>query len=237
MVMDYSKLICKYDDEQLDRHVEQFLDIIKEEFDGERQEKLLELYTTEPYATQLRVAPASSVGYFHNAFVGGYCLHVMNVIENSKAIHSFYKNKGGIIDYELEELVFAAMHHDLGKLGDENGAYYEINEDDWSLKKRNMFFVRNPDIQHMDPGQRGFYVLSQFGIKYTWKEMLGIRLADGLYEECNKEYLMQFAKDKQLKTNLPRILHTADFLSANLESDEYKQLTEGESEASKKLFG
>ena len=29
-----------------------------------------------------------------------------------------YKEAGGIIDFEQEELLFAAFHHDLGKLGD-----------------------------------------------------------------------------------------------------------------------
>jgi hypothetical protein len=235
--MDYSKLICKYDDDQLDSHVEKFLDIIKSDFDGERQEQLLELYNTEPYKTQLRIAPASSVGYFHNAFVGGYVLHVMNVINNAKAMFNFYKKSGGIVDFELSELVFAAMHHDLGKLGDENGAYYEINNDNWSLDKRKMFFVRNPELQNMDPSTRCFYVLSQFGIKYSWKEMLGIRLADGLYEECNREYLVQFDESKQLKTNLPYLVHIADFLASRIENDDYKKTVYGDSENMKELFG
>jgi hypothetical protein len=235
--MDYSKLICKYDDDQLDDHVEKFLDIVRNDISGERSDQLIDLYTSDPYKEQLRVAPASSVGYFHNAFIGGYCLHVMNVIENAKAMFAFYSKKGGIIDFELEELVFAAMHHDLGKLGDETGPYYVINDEDWSLKKRQMFFKRNPDVQNMDPGMRGFYVLNQFGIKYSWKEMLGIRLADGLYEECNKEYLVQFDQNKQLKTNLPYLLHTADFLSSRLECDDYKKEASGDSVGSKELFG
>ena len=235
--MDYAKLICKYDDDELDAHVEQFLDIIKTEFSGERQEKLLELYNTDPWKTQLREAPASSVGHFHNCFVGGYCLHVMNVIRNSKALFNFYGKMGGTIDFELEELIFAAMHHDLGKLGDENGAHFIINPDDWSMKKRKMFFVINPDLQHMDPGTRGYYILSQFGVKYSWKEMLGIRLADGLYEECNREYLVQFNEDKQLKTNLPHVLHTADMLASRIECDEYKREINGESDVLDKLVG
>ena len=226
--MDYSNLICKYDDDQLDNHVEQFLDIIKTEFSGDRQKKLLELYTSDIYSERLRTAPASSVGYFHNAFIGGYCLHIMNVIENAKMLTSFYKKRGGIVDWETEEIVFAAMHQDLGKLGDETGPTYIINDDDWSLNKRKMFFVINPEIQHMDHGLRGFYVLSQFGINYSWKEMLGIRLADGLYEECNAEYLKQFQEEKQLKTNLPHVLHCADMLSSKIEQDDYKRIVHGE---------
>ena len=238
MKTNLEKLIVKYDDEQLDEHVKQFHQIIDDEFSDESRKKALhELYNTDPWAEQLRVAPASSVGHFHNAFIGGYCLHVMNVIKYSKQLYSFYKNNGGLVDFTMEELVFAAMHHDLGKLGDENGANYLINEDDWSMTKRKMFFVMNPDLQNMDPGTRGFYVLSQFGIKYTWKEMLGIRLADGLYEDCNREYLVQFNEEKQLKTNLPYILHVADFMASRIECDDYKRQVYGESDILDKIVG
>ena len=221
--MDYSKIICKHDEEQLDSNVEKFLNIIKSEFSGERQEKLLELYTSDIFSERLRTAPAASVGYFHNAFIGGYCLHIINVVENAKMLTNFYSKRGGNVDWEMEEMVFAAMHHDLGKLGDETGPTYIINDDDWSLNKRKMFFVINPDVQHMDHGLRGFYVLSQYGISYSWKEMLGIRLADGLYEDGNTEYLKQFQEHKQLKTNLPHVLHCADILSSKIEQDDYKK--------------
>lgn len=236
--IDLVSLIVKYDDEQLDEHVDQFHNIIDNEFsDSDRKDKLHELYNTEPFKEQLRVAPASSVGHFHNAFIGGYCLHVMNVIKFSKQLFSFYKANGGNIDFELEELVFAAMHHDLGKLGDENGAHFIINEDNWSVQKRNMFFKINPNLQRMDPGTRGFYILSQFGITYSWKEMLGIRLADGLYEDCNREYLLQFNEEKQLKTNLPYILHSADFMASRIENDDYKRSVNGESDVLDSIVG
>lgn len=234
--MDYAKLICKLSDSQLDENYNKFIQIIKDEFKGERQKKLLKLYSKDPWKTQLREAPASSVAYFHNAFVGGYCEHVMNVINNSKAMFSFYKNSGGTVDFELEELVFAAMHHDLGKLGDENGAYYELVTDDWKLKRQS-FFQRNENIQSMDPGMRAYYVLSQFQIPMTWKEMLGIRLADGLYEECNKDYLKGgFSEGSSLKTNLPKLLHMADYMSANLERDKFYADKEIKSKEMTKLF-
>jgi len=240
--MNYEKLIFKYSEDEIEKKYDKFIQMIKDEFDGERQEGLLELYSTEPYKTQLKVAPASSIAYFHNCYVSGYIDHIFNVVDNSKAMYSFYKNKGGTIDFELEELVFAAMHHDLGKLGDSTGAYYELNDSDWHIKNQQAFFKSNPDIQRMDPGTRAFYILSQAQIKMSWKEILGIRLADGLYEESNKDFLKAGPAEKnQLKTNLPKILHVADYMSANLERDEYYATvneTDQQTKASmKKLMG
>jgi hypothetical protein len=239
--MDYEKMIFKYTESEISEKYDKFIQMIKDEFVGERQEKLIQLYSTEPWKSQLKYAPASSIAYFHNAYVSGYIDHIFNVIENSKAMYSFYKNKGGIIDFELEELIFAAMHHDLGKLGDENGPHYQLNDSEWHITNQQMFFKTNGDIQRMDPGTRGFYVLSQFQISMTWKELLGIRLADGLYEESNKEFLKPGPAEKlQLKTNLPKILHVADFMAANLERDEYystiKEQEEEYKKTAKKLF-
>lgn len=233
--MDYAKIILRFED-ALDDNYDKFISIVEEEFTGDRREKLLNLYQTEPYKTQLKTAPASAIQYFHNSFVGGYCMHVMNVIEHSKQLTNWYGKVGGTVDYELEEIVFAAMHHDLGKLGDENGPYYKLSEDDWKIKRGN-FFERNGDLHHMDVGLRSFYILSKHGISYTQKELLGIRCADGLYEEGNKDILMPgFNEDLALKTNLPKILHMADFAAANKERDAYYKFIAEESEGLKKLF-
>jgi hypothetical protein len=52
--------------------------------------------------------------------------------------------------------------------------------------------------------------------------MLGIMLADGLYNEPNKKYLMSYSEDFSLKTELPYILHWADHMSCRQESGQYK---------------
>ena len=55
--------------------------------------------------------------FYHNAYEGGYIDHVINVSRNAIRMMRLYKEAGGIIDFEQEELLFAAFHHDLGKLG------------------------------------------------------------------------------------------------------------------------
>ena len=221
--MDYSKLICKYDDSQLEEHYQQFLTMVGEEVSGERGERLVEMYSTDLYHSKLLHAPASSIGYFHNAFIGGYVLHINNVVNASKGVMKLYEHIGGMIDFTEEELIFAAIHHDLGKLGDETGDFYLINDSDWHIKNQQAFFKTNGDLQYMDTADRTMLMLNNEGIKMNWKEMLGIRLADGMYDDNTHSYLKGFSKDKKLKTNLPYILHTADFLASKKEFDDYKK--------------
>ena len=52
-------------------------------------------------------------------------------------------------------------------------------------------------------------------------EYLGLRLADGLYEEANKSYYMEGAEWKAMKTNLPHIIHYADSSAARQEKETF----------------
>jgi hypothetical protein len=52
--------------------------------------------------------------------------------------------------------------------------------------------------------------------------MLGIMLADGLYNEASKKYFISYDENFQLKTELPYLLHWADHMSCRIESSEYK---------------
>ena len=42
-----------------------------------------------------------------------------------------------------------------------------------------------------------------------------------MYNEATKEYLSTFNKDKTLKTNLPRVIHMADYVSCRAEYDSW----------------
>jgi len=55
----------------------------------------------------------------------------------------------------------------------------------------------------------------------TQIEYLALRLTDGMYEDANKGYLMGFGEGKNLKTNLPLILHQADMMATRLEKERY----------------
>ena len=73
-----------------------FRNIINENFEGDRLNKLNQLY--DDYADRLRSAPASSYEHFHNAIPGGYCDHILRVITFAKYHYKMWKMSGCYVD-------------------------------------------------------------------------------------------------------------------------------------------
>lgn len=200
-------------EEQVQERYAIFMDFIKADT---RADALQKMY--EDIGNELLIAPASGKTYFHNAFPGGYLDHVVRVAETSLHLSSVYKKIGGDIDFTKQELVFAALHHDLGKLGNPaEGPYYIDQDSDWH-RKRGELYKQNENLQYMKAPERGLYLLQHYDIKITQKEWLGIKLSDGLYDEGTKAYLVNYAP-YAMKTNLPRIIHWADHMSSQSEND------------------
>jgi hypothetical protein len=212
-----------YTESQLEQNYQTFLNFITETFEGDRQKKLLHMYGTDDGCLGLKalVAPASGKVQYHNAFSGGYIDHILNVTRTAKGMCLLFKKLGGELDFEEEELMFAALNHDLGKLGDLTGDYYLPEESDWHRKNQGSMFKINQDIQSMTVPDRAFFLLQHFGIPMTQKEFLGIKLADGMYDESNEFYLKSFRLGGELKTLLPKILHWADHMATTLEYTEF----------------
>lgn len=210
-------------EEQVQENYDYFLEFLKEKFSGERLEKLLVMYSEDNLGLQLAIAPASGKKHFHYAHTGGYIQHIFNVEKGSRGAAKLFEALGGEIDWTEEERIFAALHHDLGKLGDETGPYYIPNTEQWSIEKRGELFKHNPKNQFWNVTDRALYNLQRFGIVCTWKETLAIKLSDGLYDENNATYLKTFNPDQVLRTNLPYIIHTGDFLACHAEYDQWKR--------------
>ena len=51
--------------------------------------------------------------------------------------------------------------------------------------------------------------------------MLGIKLADGMYDEGNIQYLRTYSEDKKVKINLPFIVHQADMTTSRIEYEQW----------------
>jgi hypothetical protein len=205
-------------EEEIVANYQEFLALIKSTFAGERQEKLLAMYADDAMGQELATAPASMSEHFHFAFPGGYLLHIMRVVKCAFGAKKLFQAMGANIDFTDEELVFAAMHHDLGKLGDETGTYYVTQTNDWKAKQGECYQM-NPHIQYMEVTDRAAYVLQYYGVKFNWKEYLGMKLADGMYKESAKAYLVGFKPEMYLKTNLPRVIHVADYVACRGEYD------------------
>ena len=139
----------KYDEKKLEENYNKFIEAIKKSFDGERLEKLLHMYSMEELGPNLMLSPASGNINYHNAYEGGYIDHVMNVARNSLRMMKLYKEAGGTIDFTQEELLFAAFHHDLGKLGSKDKIHYVDNPSDWHVKNQGKVYVSNSELSYL----------------------------------------------------------------------------------------
>lgn len=201
--------------EQLLENWEKFLGNIDNYIPGERGQALKAFY--EKYAERFITLPASHKADYHNCFAGGYVEHVNRVVDAALRLHGVWKDFGAEDSYTVEELVFAALNHDLGKFGDLEHESVFPNDNDWEIKNRGMLYKFNPDLTFMTVPDRGLWLLSQLGIQVSVNEMLGIKLHDGLYDEANKAYYISYYEERKLKTSLPYVLHQADLLAARVE--------------------
>ena len=207
--------------EQLQSNWDKLIELIEETFEGERKEKLLEMY--EHFKDRIMFAPASGQEHFHNCFPGGYVEHILNIVHYSKEFYKVWKDNGAYVDdYTEEELVFAALHHDLGKAGTLTEDHYIPNPSEWHRKNQGKNYTNNPDLKFMTPPDRGIWILNQFGIKMTENEYIGIKLTDGMYDEGNIQYLKSFAPEKKLKSNMQHILHQADMTTTRIEYEKWE---------------
>lgn len=177
-------------------------------------EKLSDIYV---------MAPASSKTWYHNAFPGGYVDHVNRVVEFAIKQKKLYQEMGGNIDFTDEQLVFSALFHDLGKIGDGEQPNYIPQTDKWRQDKLSEMYTYNPDLQFMLIPDRSLFILQKFGIKVDQKEFLGIRCHDGVFDKANEAYFFSNVESSRQKTSIISILHTADFLASKVEYDIWKK--------------
>ena len=207
--------------EQIKNNWHDLIDLVNTTFEGERLEKLLEMY--DYFEERMCLAPASGKEHYHNCHPGGYVEHVLHVVELSKQIAGMWKQSGATINFTMEELVFAALHHDLGKVGDLAEDYYTPQDNDWWIKNRGEYYKHNGKLQYMTVTDRALFILQHFGVSMSELEYIGLRLTDGMYEEANKNYYVSYAPERQLKSNIAYILHQADSMATHIEYDMWKR--------------
>jgi hypothetical protein len=205
---------------ELRQNYEKFMQIVKKYFTGERLEKLLSMYSENELGGNLTVSPASGNGGYHNCYPGGYIDHIFNVCKNALKVKAMFVELGGRPDFTDEELIFCALHHDLGKLGTKNNMHYIPNDSDWHIKNKGDFYKRNTTDCYMTITDRTFFTLQDYGIRISEAEYFGIKLTDGMYDEDNIKYLKVFDVNKRMRFKIPYVLHWADHMSTVIESQD-----------------
>jgi len=212
--------------QQIEQNWNKLRNIIQDTFEGERLDNLNKMY--DHFEDRMCMAPASGKEHFHYAHVGGYVEHVLHIIDYSKQLKGVWETNGATINFTDEELIFAAMHHDLGKVGDLEHDYYVPNESEWHRKNQGAIYTHNKELQHMTVTDRAIFLLGHFKVPMSECEYIGLRLTDGMYEEANKAYYIAYQPERQLRSNIAYILHQADMMATHIEYDEWKRSQEQE---------
>lgn len=202
----------------------ELMNFIEDNFKGDRQTKLKAMYTD--FEDRMAMAPASSVNHYHNAIPGGYVDHVLRVIKCAQEVYKLWKRMGADMDgYTEEELLFVALNHDIGKMGfpGEGNEIYIPNDSDWHVKNQGKIYKHNPKNPFALVNDLSIWLLQHYDINFSFNEMIGIKLTDGLYDESNKPYFISRMPDSKLRFNMPYVMHQADLMAARIEYEMWAQ--------------
>ena len=202
--------------EQIQKNWGEFCDNIEMNISSPRKEKLLEFY--KKYEDRIMMMPAAHKKEYHNSFPGGYVDHVNRVVRCAQKQCKLWEDEGAdMTTFTREELIFSAINHDLGKMGDEEHESYIPQTDKWRKEKLGEDYMFNKQVPFASVPDRGLFMLQSHGVQYTFNEMLAIQTHDGLYDDANKKYLFAFQPEQKPRTSLPYILHQADLMAARIE--------------------
>ena len=222
--------------EQIQENWNVFMGNIEKYISSPRKEKLIAFY--EKYQERISLMPAAHKKEYHNAFPGGYVEHVNRVVRCSLKQAELWKEEGADMDtFTIEELVFSAINHDLGKMGDEENESYIPQTDKWRRDKLGEDYMFNKKVPFASVPDRGLFMLQSHGVQYSFNEMLAIQTHDGLYDEGNKKYLFTYLPEQKPRTSLPFILHQADMMAARIEFErEWLPKLKGDLDTTNKNF-
>ena len=182
----------------------------------DRKQKLLNFY--KKYEERIILMPAAHKKEYHGAYPGGYVDHVNRVVKAAIDLHTLWDSFGAdTTTYTKEELIFSAINHVLGKMGDAVNDAYVPQTDQWRRDKLGENYMFNKKLPFASVPDRTLFLLQSHDISYSFNEMLAIQTHDGLYDTGNEKYLKGFMPEQRPRTSLPYILHQADMLAARVE--------------------
>ena len=175
-------------------------------------------FTSHDHEERIILMPAAHKKEYHSAFPGGYVDHVNRVVRCALKQYDLWESEGcDMTTFTKEELVFSAINHDLGKMGDKDHEAYIPQTDQWRKDKLGEDYMFNKKLAFCSVPDRGLFLLQQHDISYTFNEMIAIQTHDGLYDAANEKYLKAFMPEQKPRTSLPYILHQADMMAARIE--------------------
>jgi len=199
-----------------------YRDRVNSLFDS-RSDQLNRMY--DEFEDRMMLMPASSVAHYHNAFAGGYVDHVLRVMDCAEKLYESWQDMGADMSgYTGQEMLFAAMHHDLGKVGfpGEGNEVYQVETSDWHRKNMGRMYKHNENIPFTMVPDLSIFLLHKYNVPMSWTEYQAIKIHDGMYDEANKPYFVARSAQAKLKTNLPLLLHHADHMASQIEYERWR---------------
>jgi hypothetical protein len=199
-----------------------YRDRVNSLFDS-RSEQLNRMY--DEFEDRMMMMPASSIAHYHNAFAGGYVDHVLRVMDCAEKLYESWQDMGADMSgYTGQEMLFAAMHHDLGKVGfpGEGNEVYQVETSDWHRKNMGRMYKHNENIPFTMVPDLSIFLLHKYNVPMSWTEYQAIKIHDGMYDDANKPYFVARSAQAKLKTNLPVLLHHADHMAAQIEFERWR---------------
>ena len=116
--------------------------------------------------------------------------------------------------------MFAALHHDLGKVGDLEHPYYIVQTDEWRRNKLNEFYTYSKELENLSVTDRALWLLQHFDIKVSQEVWKAIKLADGMFDDGNTKLFKLGTNNQNI---LHYIIHFADWMATVAEKQHYVQ--------------
>ena len=200
----------RYDDKKLLALFEKFMEITRQ-IDDPHNRKAIERLMDD-VGERFFEAPASGKLEWHNCFAGGLCAHSMNVYHILKDLCAkFHK------DVNPDDIIIAALFHDLGKAGYNGTPYYVPKNSKWHLEKMGLVYDINQELNWMPHAQRSVLVLNEYEVNLSEMVTVGILIHDGQYVEANKSYAMK-------EGMFPLLVSMADRLATEIEKNKWESI-------------
>lgn len=198
--------------EKLAKVIESIMGLINSIESKSLRESLVDMLDNSPIGERYFSAPASNRLSYHNCFFGGLAEHSLRVYGN------LYKLRNAFApDISDDSIIFVALMHDLGKVGDINNDFYLPQTSQWHKENQGEYYTHNNDMPYMGAAQRSLRILGQFNVPMTDDEYKAILLHDGQYVPENKNYMHK-------EGMLGILLHHADVLACKMEKDKWESV-------------
>ena len=204
---------------------DRLIDIIDTHFDERKHQLIMKLINH--FEDRIIEAPATTKPQYHNCWVGGWLDHTIRVIDTSLAIKKQFESLGVDVTSTDEDIVLAALAHDLGKLGDLNESYYIAQTDQWRRDKLSEWYTWNNKLEPLSVTDRSLWLLQHFNIPISKEVWKAIKMSDGLFDEGN---VSLFKRPDVNRNILHYIVHLADWMGTVAEKQHYQQELETDGE-------